>query len=100
MSLPGPLEELAYLCCRIRRGHQRFTDEDRMDAKLLHALDVLWLLDAAFSDDHLPRGDQRNQLRREGRINLEGGEVAVVDADHVRTARQRHSQLRLGMHLD
>src|SRR5690606_41162864 len=69
------------LPARIGRPHEGLAGEEAADSGLAHAGDVGRSEDAALRDDQPIGGNFPEQSEGGGQGNLEGPQVAVVDAD-------------------
>ncbi len=78
-----PRGELGQLGCRIAGTHQRRTDEDRVRARQLGCGALGAGGDPTLGDDDAVVGGFRDQLELGGAIDVEGREIAGVDADRV-----------------
>ena len=89
----------AQLLRDVLRAHEGFADEDGADAGGADAADVLRGLDAAFADADDVVGDFLGQFLGGGEIDLEGFQVAVVDADEVGAEFERAVHFAQVVHL-
>src|SRR6476659_9383560 len=67
----------------VRCAHERFADEDRIDADALEVVELVATVEARLRDDRLARRHVAEQLVGAFDVDREVAEVAVVDADDV-----------------
>src|SRR3990167_8967968 len=84
----------------VRRPHQALADQHGVDAGGDDAPHVGGGEEPALAHHDRPRRDQRRQLERGLEARLEGGEVAVVDADHRAARGERRVELGGRVALD
>jgi hypothetical protein len=76
-----PAQEVGELGGRVRGSHQRGSDEDGVGACKLGCGGVGAVLDATLRDDHSIAWGARDKVQLGAPVDLEGGEVARVQAD-------------------
>src|SRR5512132_368387 len=85
---------------RVGCTHERFADQERVDAVAAHLRHVAVRDNAALGHDDPIGGDSRQQLERRMQRHAEGPQVAVVDADQRRRQAERACELRCVVHFD
>ena len=81
-------------------AHQALADEDGAHADLRQTLDIVRAKDAALADDDAVARHQRRQRLGHGERDVEGAQVAVVDADEPGAEGQGALELAGVVHLD
>lgn len=76
-------EQPLQLCAGMFGTHERFAYQERVDIVDFHQLDVGPVENAAFGDHRAITRNARQQVQRGFQADLEGMQVAVVDADQL-----------------
>src|SRR5688572_6403406 len=94
------VEQRAKRLSRIRRTHERFAHEERVNSVTAHLRHVALRNDAALGDHQPFARHARQQADRRVQRDREITQVAVVDADQRRTQLQRTVELDGVVHFD
>jgi hypothetical protein len=77
------LEKFRQFLARLRRPHERFTDQKNMNAPRLDASNLVDAVNAAFANRRHARRDQRRQFFRGREIDVERLQIPIVDAQEL-----------------
>ena len=80
--------------------HQRLADQEAARPDGSEPVEIFRIVNAAFADDETVRRHQRRQLLGGVKIDLQGLQVAVVDADQPAIEIKRAVQLGAVVHFD
>src|SRR5436309_14675670 len=93
-------EKLAYLRCWVRSCHECFTNENGVHANATQAADIVAGEDTALRHYSASIRNEGAQAPCYSEVNLERAQVAVIDADHGGSRRERAFHIRLVVHLN
>lgn len=84
----------------IRREHEMFADEERVETRFAEADEIIISAETGFADGDAIVGNVRNEIERGLRRDLERFEVAIVDAEDASAGGEGTVELGAGVNLD
>jgi hypothetical protein len=90
----------SHRCLRVSGGYERLPHQDSPEAGSVKRFGIIWALDAGLGHAHHTFRNHRCHSARAVRINIEGGQVTLVDTHKHRTDVQNAFQFGLVVNLD